>query len=206
MGNWSNLRLVVTGHSTDLAPFRKAAGALSGRIDTSRSTIFTDDMEEGEGGDLEANGLQRLPGDFRRASYIFQGKNTDHLAHFRAISKHYPRLAFVLVAFDNEHWENGSYLLLNGRRRWWTIPEPEFERRLVARLEWWDVIEKGTDVDVDGLDFSDDKVDSAWWEAQFECMDVAEAHWNTQVLTWLTALPPAPVATAPVRAGRRGRG
>lgn len=145
-------------------------------------------MEEGEGGDLEADVLQRLPSGHRRTSYNFQGKNTDHLEHFRAISKHYPTLAFVLVAFDNDQWENGSYLLLNGRKRWWTVPDAEFERRRLERLVWWEVVPKGTATIPDDLDLGDETVDMAEWEATFECMDVAEEHWNNEVLKWLDAL------------------
>jgi hypothetical protein len=55
MANWSNLQLVVTGQPEDIASFRRAAGALEGRIDTRHSKIFTCEMEIGEGGDLEAD-------------------------------------------------------------------------------------------------------------------------------------------------------
>src|SRR6187402_1458730 len=87
MANWCNLRLVVTGHARDLAPFRRAAGALRGHIDTSRSTVFTGDMEYGEGGDLEADGLTRFDGDLRRAKYRFQGRNDDYVDFFREMSR-----------------------------------------------------------------------------------------------------------------------
>ena len=53
MANWCNLRLVVTGAPDEVAAFRRDAGALRGRIDTSRSRVFTDEMEYGEGGDLD---------------------------------------------------------------------------------------------------------------------------------------------------------
>ena len=48
-------------------------------------------------------------------------------------------------------------------------------------------LEKGTKVDVDDLDFSNEKVDFSWSEAEFQCMDVDEEHWNNDVLKWLTS-------------------
>jgi hypothetical protein len=45
MANWCNLRLIVTGRADDLKPFRRAAGALRGRIKAKRSEIFTDEMD-----------------------------------------------------------------------------------------------------------------------------------------------------------------
>ena len=81
---------VVTGDPEDLTPFRRAAGALRGRIDTTQSLVFTKDMEEGECGNLESDGVRRFHDD-RRARFHLQGKNTNFEKHFRAVSRRFPR-------------------------------------------------------------------------------------------------------------------
>jgi hypothetical protein len=189
MANWCNLRLVVTGQAHDLAPFRRAAGALRGRIDTSLSTVFTEDMEYGEGGDLEANGLTRFDGDLRRSSYRFQGRNNDHADHFRDVSRRYPRLAFVLVVSDPNGDGNGSNLFRNGLRRWWGTPSHVHDELFARHLRMKDVVPDGSPIDFDALDYSDNIVDCAYWEAMFEGIDVAQAKWDREVLSWLRALP-----------------
>jgi hypothetical protein len=122
MANWCNLRLLVTGVPKNLKPFRRAAGALSGRIDTNRSTIFTPEMEYGEGGDLEAGGVRRFQKRFQCAIFGLQGRNDDYVDHFREVSRRFPTLAFVLVYSDPNADEHGSYLLRNGRQRLWSVP------------------------------------------------------------------------------------
>ena len=185
MANWCNLRLVVTGHARDLAPFRRAAGALRGHIDTSRSTVFTEDMEYGEGGDLAADGLTRFDGDLRRAKYRFQGRNDDYVDHFRDVSRRYPRLAFILVVSDPNSDDNGSYLLRNGRRRWWPMPLRLHEKLFARHLRTWHAVPDGSPIDFDALDHADNRVDYAYWDAMFEGMDVAQAKWDGEVLSWL---------------------
>jgi hypothetical protein len=117
MANWCNLRLIVTGHADDLKPFRRAAGALRGRIKAKRSEIFTDEMEYGEGDDLTADGIRPFRGRLRSAVYRLQGANTDYAEHFRFVSQRFPRLAFVLVVSDPNDDVHGSYRLVNGRQR-----------------------------------------------------------------------------------------
>ena len=188
MANWCNLRLVVTGHADDLAPFRRAAGALRGRIDTTRSQVFTDEMEYGEGGDLEVAGVSRVDGDLRRASFIFQGRNTDHVDHFVDVSRRYPRLAFVLVVSDPNADDNGSFLIWRGRKRWWSVSRRLHDKLFAKYLRWWDVVPEGK-VDFDALDLGDDTVDMAFWDTLFEEMDVAESKWEKDVIARLRKLP-----------------
>lgn len=76
MADWYNLRLEVTGLPADLQTFRKAAGALRGRIDTSRSAIFTAAMEYGETYDLEAEQPVGFHDRWTTARYRLQGRNT----------------------------------------------------------------------------------------------------------------------------------
>ena len=146
MANWCNLRLVVTGAPDEVAAFRRDAGALRGRIDTSRSRVFTDEMEYGEGGDLETDGLTRVDGDLRRASYRFQGRNNEHLDHFRAVSRRYPRLAFVLVVSDPNDPDNGSHLLRKGRSRWWGMPSRLHDELFVKHLRRYEVASVNTQI------------------------------------------------------------
>jgi hypothetical protein len=200
MANWCNLRLIATGHATDVARFRRAAGALTGRIDTTHSQVFTEDMEYGEGGDLEALGLSRVDGDLRAASYIFQGRNTDHVDHFVELSKSWPRLAFVLVVSDPNHPDNGSFLIRKGRKRWWALPWQTHLRIFARLLRQRDAVPPGP-IDFDTLDHDDETVEMAYWDAAFEGMDVAQAKWNADVIAWIRKLP---LAQPPRRTGRRG--
>ena len=100
MANWSNLRLIVIGSPADVTLFRRAAGALEGHIDTKKSTVFIPDMEFGEGGDLQADAVTVFRRVYRQASYLFQGRNTDYVDHFKTVSRKFPTLAFVLVWSD----------------------------------------------------------------------------------------------------------
>jgi hypothetical protein len=190
MANWCNLRLVVTGHATDVARFRRAAGALTGRIDTTHSQVFTEDMEYGEGGDLESLGLSRVDGDLRAASYIFQGRNTDHIEHFVEVSRRYPRLAFVLVVSDPNHPDNGSFLIRKGRKGWWALPWSVHLRLFAEFLREYDAVPPGT-IDFDNIDHEDETVDMAYWDAAFKGMDVAQARWDGDVIAWVRKLPPS---------------
>lgn len=201
MANWCNLRLVVTGHAKDVARFRRAAGALRGRIDASRSDVFTEEMEYGEGGDLEADGLSRVNGDLRAASYMFQGRNTDHVDHFVEVSRRYPRLAFVLVVSDPNHPDNGSFLIRAGRKRWWALPWRVHLRLFTGFLRECEAVPPGK-IDFDNLDHENDTVDMAYWQAAFKGMDVAQARWDKEIVDWLRKLPATPAS----RRGQRRRG
>jgi hypothetical protein len=206
MANWSNCGLVVTGYPHDLRPFRRAAGALRGRIDTSRSEIFPEEFEYGEceGGDLVANGVKRLPGGFQSATYGFHAINRspspDPAEHFKQISRRFPRLAFVLVESDHNVDSHGSYLLLNGRRRWWSVPR-KIETEVMERwYRWYGLVNKDGTINWD--DDSDGQY-AAICDGIFEMMDIAAAKWNEDVFAWLKRLPGgAPASARPARRKR----
>jgi hypothetical protein len=195
MANWSNLRLTVTGYPADIAAFRVAAGRAPGRIDASRSRVFTEDMEYGEGGDLQAGRMTRVAGDLRRISYKFQGRNDDHADHFRNVSRHYPRLAFVLVVSDPNSPGNGSFFLWKGRIRWWNLPDRLHDELFVKHLRKTDVVPPWVPVDFDTLDYDDAEVDMAYWDAMFEGMDLAELRWESDAIEWIRGLPAAKTAS-----------
>jgi hypothetical protein len=195
VANWCNLELRVTGLPDTVKVFRRAAGALSGRIDATRSTIFTPEMEYGESGDLVAHGVHRIQKRFRCAVFTFQGRNDDHVDHFREISHRYPTLAFVLVYSDPNADDHGSFLLRNGRQRWWRVPDRT--REAIVRQAY---VRNGA-VDENGaVDYDSDDSEDADWDAFAEIATVAERKWDTLVLEWVEK---TPKQKATVRRGRR---
>ncbi len=191
MANWVNVRLLVSGLPTDVERFRRAAGARRGRLATSDSSIFTAEMEFGEGGDLEADGVTPLQGRFRTATYRFQGRNDDHVDHFEVVSRRFPTLALLLVHSDPNGDEHGSYLLCAGRRQSWMVPARSRETILPRHMQQAGV----TDEDDPNLFWVEN-------EAFDEMMDVAEQHWQAAGLKWLTRSRAAPPPTRPRRGGR----
>ena len=183
MANWCNIRLSVFGEPSSVEPFRKAAGALEGRIRTKRSSIFLPEMEFGEGGDLTAYGVLPFRRRYQRAEYRFQGRNTDHLDHFQEIAKRYPALAFVLTYSDWNGDEHGSHLLLGSRTRSWSVPGTT-RSRIVRSL-----YRKYKCVDARGrIDWEADYSDLADWEAFGEMMNLAAHKWDAAVLRFLEPL------------------
>jgi hypothetical protein len=182
LANWCNIRLSVIGRPADVEPFRKAAGALEGRIRTKRSSIFLEEMELGEGGDLTANGVRPFRRRFERAEYAFQGRNTDHLDHFQEISKRYPSLAFVVTYGDPNGDSHGSHLVLKGRARTWEVrgrTRDDIVRRAYRKYRC---------VDARGrLDYDADYTDLADWDAYGEMMDLASVRWDDAILRFLMA-------------------
>ena len=182
MANWVNVHLDVRGLPTDVERFRRAAGAKVGRIDTTRSAVFTPEMEHGETADLVADPLRRFGDHFRTATYRFQGRYDDHVDHFQAVSRQFPALAFVLAYSDPNCDDHGSYLLLRGRRRRWVVPPAMRSRILRERLA-----RHGLSADIYGTPAEDS--DDLFWaenEAYWEMLEVAARHWESAVLQWLT--------------------
>lgn len=184
MANWCNVRLSVFGTPAEIQTFRKAAGALRGRIDTKRSSVFLEEMEIGEGGDLEARGESAFHRRFRRAEYVFQGRNTDHLDHFVAVSRRYPRLAFVVAYSDPNADDHGSHFVAYGRSRSWRLPRRTHESlaRRVYR-EHGCVDERGR------IDYDHESSDMADWDVLFALMDIAAVKWDAIVLEFLQRSP-----------------
>jgi hypothetical protein len=180
VANWCNVRLSVFGTPAEIKPFRNAAGALGGRIDAAKSAVFLEEMEIGESRDLEAWGESSFRRRFRRAEYVFQGRNTDHLDHFVEVSKRYPRLVFVLTYSDPNGDDHGSHLIVKGRSRSWRVPmrtRDATSRRAYRRYGC-----------VDGrgrIDYDHDYADLADWEALSELMRIASVKWDAKVLELL---------------------
>jgi hypothetical protein len=180
MANWCNIRLSVFGTADDLAPFRRAAGALKGRINTAKSSIFTPAMEWGETRDLEAAEVKPFGRRFQRAEYLFQGRNDDYADHFREVSARYPSLAIVLTFGDPNFDLHGSHVFLNSRQRTWTVGARLHRQLMMKHYGKWKLLDARGHVDYDS-----ESSDWAEWDAFFEMMDIAAVHWDVQVLKWL---------------------
>lgn len=180
MANWCNLRLSVIGRPDDVLAFRKDAGRLEGRIKAAKSKIFLPEMEIGESRDLEAAAAGRFRRTFQRAEYLFQGRNDDHGDHFRSVSERYPRLAFVLTYGDPNADAHGSHLFLAGRQRIWQVPQ-RLHRELMRRhyRRWKALDARGR------MDYDHEQSSEAEWDAYFEMMDRAAAHWDDVIERWL---------------------
>lgn len=194
MANWGNLQLSVIGRKEDLVPFRKAAGRLKGRIDTSKSSVFLAEMEYGESRDLEAAGVTPFGRRFARAEYLFQGRGDDHGEHFEGISRQYPALAFVLAFGDPNGDAHGSYLLLNGKRRTWAVSARLHRQLMMKHYRKWKLLDSRGHVDYDAEDS-----DWAEWDAMFEMLEIAEKRWDAVVLRWLRERHPSRGRTTRVR-------
>jgi hypothetical protein len=180
MANWCNLQLSVFGPPGQIAAFRKAAGRLKGRVDTTKSSIFLPEMERGESGDLTAYEPKPFARRFQRAEYTFQGRNNDYGDYFRDISDRWHELAFVLTFGDPNADAHGSHLFLAGDQRIWGIPV-----RLHRQLMRKHFKRRGLINSRGHMDYDADDSDRAEWDAYFEMMDIAAAHWDRKVVAWL---------------------
>lgn len=156
MANWSNARLLAVGT-------RHAVSAFSAKARKSPTTIFRGDMLVGEAQGLRAERLERLDADRYRKVYRFQVCDDDGLVYFRRISERHPKLSFILVYGDPNMDAYGSYSLKIGLVK-------EFR---VSRAQNHSVMRKH------GVGLEDDD-EWRFWEASWELMDVAEAHWASE--------------------------
>lgn len=192
MANWCNIWLVVFGPSDELLAFRRDAGRLKGRVDATKSKVFLPEMEFGEGGDLTACAPRAFGRRFQRATYTLQGRNDDHVDHFREISGRYPGLAFILAYSDPNADDHGSYLLVRGRARTWRVPNRLRHELMLRQYRRFKMIDARGRMDYDGEDS-----DLAEWIAFGDMMNAGVARWEPIVLKWLRVHHP------PKRAGRR---
>ena len=156
MANWINARLIATGPRDAVLAFAAAA-----HVQTKR--VFRPDMLIGEAVPLRRDRVERVADGLYRKRYIFQVRNSTGEEHFTRVSKRYPRLSFVLVYGDPNGDSYGSALIARGERQEYVISARQ------ARAVWRK--HRVTDEDDD---------DSRFWEASWELMDLAEAHWTAR--------------------------
>ena len=107
--------------------------------------------------------LSDRPEGLYRKRYVFQVRNDTGEEHFTRVSKRYRRLSFVVVYGDPNGDCYGSALIAKGERQEYVISPRQ------ARAVWRK--HKVTLEDEDEWRF---------WEASWELMDLAEAHWTSR--------------------------
>jgi hypothetical protein len=162
MANWSNVRLTIAGRRPDVLAFSRLTRARP-------SAVFESDMLEGEAQELFSERAERLGRNLLKKVYKFQVRNGDGLKHFRLVSRQHPRVCFVLTYGDPNCDDYGSYFIFQGRAR---------NHKLSARQKNAVMASHGVSNDSDE--------DWRFWEASWELMDLAEAHWRQSVLEVLT--------------------
>ena len=152
MANWCSARLVVIGSRWSVAAFAKKAVARP-------KSVFRDDMLIGEALELHVDRLERADAGRYRKVYSFQVRNDDGFEHFRRLAKDHRTLSFMLVYGDANLGRYGSYYLQRGRARRYQLTAT----RQAAVMRNHGVTGE----------------EEAWrfWEASWELMDIAEAHW-----------------------------
>jgi hypothetical protein len=154
VANWINARLIATGPRAAVLAFAAAAHDVTKRV-------FRPDMLIGEAVPLRRDRVERVPDGLYRKRFLFQVRNDTGEDHFTRVSKRHRRLSFVLVYGDPNGDSYGSALIAKGERQEYVISTRQ--ARVVCRKH------KVTD---------DDEDDSRFWEASWELMDLAEAHWT----------------------------
>jgi hypothetical protein len=160
MGNWCNVRLKIVGRRSDVLDFSRLARARA-------SSFFEPDMLQGEGQDLFSERAVRFRADYMQKVYKFQVCNDDGLSHFRRLSRRYPALCFVLVYGDPNEDRYGSYFIQRGRVR---VHSLSYRQK---KAMW---TKHGAN---DNGDFAEEY---SFWDASWELMDLAEAHWEKAIL------------------------
>ena len=153
MANWCNVRLIITGQHADVLSFSRLSS-------TRPSSLFAPDMLQGEAQDLMSDRMRKVDRGLAKKVYRFQVRNDDGRAHFCQLSLQFPRLNFVLV-YGDVYDSFGSYFISDGQVQDYELPD-QIKEEVMAR--------HGVTED------SDDDV--GFWEASWELMDLAEAHWH----------------------------
>lgn len=158
MANWCNARLIVAGRRSDVLSFSRLSRARP-------SSLFEPDMQHGEGDDLRSERIETLERGLAKKVYRFQICNDDGREHFCRVSRQFPALCFVLVYFDPNNDPSGSFFILRGRARSYELPV-QLHKAVMAK--------HGVTEDTDE--------DDCYWDASWELMDLAEAHWTQTLL------------------------
>ncbi len=166
MANWCNARLVVAGRRAEVVRFARLVRARP-------SAVFRSDMLVGEVDPLRPVRLETLAGGLARKTYLFQIRNDDGREYFSGLSSRFPTLHFVLTYFDpHAPPYAGSFLIARGRSRAYQVSDELFEAVM----------------DKHGYtDDADEEDDWRFWEASFELMDRAQAHWDAALRRALDA-------------------
>ncbi len=128
-------------------------------------------MLEGEAQELFSERAEHFGADLLKKAYKFQVQDDDGLDHFRGVSRQYPTLGFVLVYADPNSDDYGSYFISQEKFRRHRISDPQ----KIAVMNAHGVTGDGDDDD-----------ERRFWDATWELMDIAEAHWRRRLLTVIT--------------------
>lgn len=156
MANWINARLLATGPRDAVLAFAAAA-----RDET--KWVFRADMLVGEASPVRRDRAERVGDGLYRKRFLFQVRNSTGLEHFVRVSKRYRRLSFVLVFGDPHTDSYGSALIARGEAQEYDVTDRQ--THAIFRKH------RVTDEDED---------DWRFWEASWELMYLAEAHWMPQ--------------------------
>jgi hypothetical protein len=178
MANWCNARLLVAGRREEVLSFSRLARVRP-------LAVFGPDMMHGETADLGSARIATLGPGLAKKVYRFQIRNDDGQEHFCWVSRQFQALRFVLVYFDPNNDPSGSYFIAGGRARSYELPT-QLQEAVMAK--------HGVTED------SDD--DGGYWEASWELMDLAEAHWQKALLDSLRSRG----ARSNAQEGPRGKG
>jgi hypothetical protein len=136
------------------------------------SSVFGPDMLHGADGGLRSERIETVAPGLAKKVYRFQIRNDDGRQYFCLISRGHPALCFVLVYFDPDNEPSGTYFIRRGRARRYDVPA-HLQEALMAK--------HGITGEVFDAEWSAED-ESSYWEASWELMDLAEAHWERTLL------------------------
>ncbi|HUS23237.1 MAG TPA: hypothetical protein VMZ66_14630 [Aeromicrobium sp.] len=152
-----NARLLADGP-------RDAVLAFAAATHDETKRIFTADMLAGEATPSRRDRVRRVGDGIYRKGFTFQVRNDTGERHFTRVSKRYRRLSFVLVYGDPNSDTYGAARIARGELQDYVLSPRQ------ARAVWRK--HKVTLEDEDEWRF---------WEASWELMDLAEAHWTSRL-------------------------
>lgn len=154
MANWTNVRLIAVGSRDAVAAFAAASHDPTRRI-------FRPDMLYGEAHPPRRDRMERVAEGVHRKQFRLQARNGAGIDHFARVSKRYRRLTFIVVFGDPNADVYGSARIRRGETEDYHLP------RRTANAVW-----RKHKVTLEDDD------DWRFWEASWELMDIAEAHWS----------------------------